>query len=120
MFSDPLSITVSGSAKTLPRVSVDGSSTVYSTDDGLFEVRVSHVKNKRKRSVIRINQKKVAADPLLTERNVETIQAAYLVLDAPVNGLYTSAEQKGLIDALMGALQASTGALTTKFVAGES
>ncbi len=120
MFSDPLSITVSGVAKTLPRVSVDGSSTVYSTDDGLFEVRVSHTKNKRKRSVIRINQKKVAADPLLTERNVETLQAAYIVLDAPVNGLYTNAEQKALMDALMDAMKAATGALTTKFVAGES
>lgn len=120
MFSDPQSITVSGSAKTLPRVSVEGSSTVYSTDDGAFVLRASHVKNKRKRSVIRIDQKKVAADPLLADRNQEAVQSAYLVLDAPMNGVYTPAEQKAIIDALMGAMQASTGALTTKFVAGES
>lgn len=120
MFSDPLSLTISGAAKTLPRVSVDGSKSVYTTDTGDYSTTVSHIRGKRKRSVFRIDQKKIASDPFNAERNVETNQAVYLVLDAPLNGLYSNTEQKALIDALTKALTDATGALATKFVAGES
>jgi hypothetical protein len=70
--------------------------------------------------VVRIDQKKVAADPLLTERNVETSQSVYVVLNAPINGLFTNAEQKYLLDALTLFLTTGAGAGATKFVAGES
>lgn len=120
MFSDPISLTISGAAKSLPRVSVDGSKSVYSTDTGDYVLNVSHVKGKRRRSVFRIDQKKLAADPFNAERSVEANQAAYLVLDAPLNGMYTVTEQKAILDAVCDALKANTGALATKFVAGES
>lgn len=120
MFSDPISLTISGAAKNLPRVSVDGSRSVYSTDTGDYVLTVSHVKSKRKRSVFRIDQKKIAADPFNAERNVEANQAAFLVLDAPLNGMFAVTEQKALIDAVADALKANAGALATKFVAGES
>lgn len=120
MFTDPISLTISGAAKSLPRVSVEGSKSVYSTDTGDYTLNVSHVKGKRRRSVFRIDQNKTAADPFNTERNLPVNQAAYLVLDTPLNGTFTNAEQKAIIDALADALKANTGALTTKFVAGES
>lgn len=120
LFSDPQSITVAGSAKSLPGVFTEGAKKVYSTDTGDFTLTVSHQKGKKKRSVIRLDQHKVAADPFQSDRNVPADMSAYLVLEAPTNGLFTNTEQKDLIAALNAALQASTAALTVKFVAGES
>jgi len=42
MFTDPLSVTYNGSAKSLTRVSVSGGNTLYRTSDGEFEVSISH------------------------------------------------------------------------------
>lgn len=41
MFTDPLSVTYNGSAKSLPRVSATNFSTIYKTADGEFEVKIS-------------------------------------------------------------------------------
>jgi hypothetical protein len=120
LFSDPQSITVAGAAKSLPGVFTEGAKKVYSTDTGDFTLTVSHQKGKKKRSVIRLDQHKVAADPFQSDRNVPTDQSVYLVLEAPTNGLFTNTEQKDLIAALNAALQATSAALTIKFVAGES
>lgn len=119
MFADPLSLTIAGSAKTFNKVTVEGSKVVYSTATGDYTLTISHTRGKRKRSVFRLDAKKVAADPLLAERNVETNQAAYLVLDSTTNGLYSSTEQVDLIAALSATLTANTNALATKMVNGE-
>lgn len=43
MLSDPLSVTVDGSAKSLPRVEASKQRTRYRTADGTFEVKISDV-----------------------------------------------------------------------------
>lgn len=120
LFTDPQSVTINAVATSLPKTSVNGSSSVYTSADGAVTMTVSHQRDKRKRSVVRLDQKKTAADPLLADRNVESSQSVYLVVNAPLNGVFSNAEQKYLIDALTGFLTASSGAATTKFVAGES
>jgi hypothetical protein len=121
LFTDPQSVTINAVATSLPKTYVEGSRSVYTSADGNVEMVVEHVRQgARKRSTIRLNQKKVAADPLLAERNVPTNQAVYVVLNAPTNGLFTNSEQKYLLDALADFLKASSGANATKFVAGES
>lgn len=120
LFTDPQTVTVAGVAKTLPGVFTEGAKKVYSTDDGVFTLTVSHIKGKKKRSVIRLDHTKVAADPFQTDRNVSAGQSAYLVLEAPTNGLFSVTEQKDLIVALNALLSATSNALTVKFVAGES
>lgn len=41
MFSDPLSVTVDGSAKSLPRVGASKNRTTYKTADGEFKILIS-------------------------------------------------------------------------------
>jgi hypothetical protein len=41
VLTDPLSVTYNGSAKSLPRVSLDGRGSVYRTADGEFEISIS-------------------------------------------------------------------------------
>jgi len=41
VFTDPLSVTYDGSAKSLPRVSLDARGSVYRTADGEFEMSIS-------------------------------------------------------------------------------
>jgi hypothetical protein len=120
MFADSQTLTINTVANVLAKTSINGSSSVYTDATGNLTMTVSHSRDKRRRSVIRIDQKKVAADPLLAERNVETSQSAYIVLNAPVNGLFSNTEQKYLLDALNAYMAASAGANTTKFVNGES
>jgi len=120
MFSDPQSLTINAVATSIPKTSVNGSSSVYTSADGNVTMTISHNRDKRLRSVIRVEQKKVAADPLLADRNVPTNQTIYLVRNAPLNGLFSNTEQKYLLDALTLFLTASSGANAVKFIAGES
>jgi hypothetical protein len=41
VLTDPLSITYNGSAKTLPRISLDGQGSIYRSADGEFEISIS-------------------------------------------------------------------------------
>jgi len=41
MFSDPLSVTVDGSAKSLPRVEASKQRTLYRTADGVFAIKIA-------------------------------------------------------------------------------
>jgi len=120
MFSDPQSLTINAVATPVPKTSVNGSSSVYTDATGNITMTISHNRDKRQRSVIRIEQKKVAADPLLADRNVPTNQTVYLVVNRPTNGLFSPTETKYIVDALTAFLTASAGANAVKFIAGES
>lgn len=120
MFSDPQSLTINAVATSLPRVAVEGSSATYLDATGNLTLSVSHARKRRKRSVIRVDQKKIAADPLIADRNAESSMSVYLVLDAPLNGAFTNTEQGYLVASLTKFLTDTSGAATTKLVAGES
>lgn len=86
MFTDPQSITVNAVAKSMPRIDSDGTSAIYQTADESFKMTISHQKSaKRIRSVVRVDQRVIAADPLTAVNAYQTL-STYLVIDRPVTG----------------------------------
>jgi hypothetical protein len=118
-FSDPLSVTISGTAISLPRTSVEGDETMYTSADGLVSIQASHDYGKRNRRVLRINHAKLTADPFIPADNVKVSMSNYLVFDLPPAG-YTVAEAQAVYTGFRALFTASTDALITKLLSGES
>ncbi len=118
MFSDPQTITVATVAKTLPRISSGDMTGRFRTGDGAYELSIQHNSGKKDRSVVRVNVRKVGANPLDPAKNVPYTAAAYCVLEAPpqTSG-FSSTELEDLLKALAAYL---TAANITKFVGKES
>lgn len=119
MYTDPQSITINAVANSLPRVSVNGSSSVYQKDDGNVRLLVTHTSGKRNRHTARVEFKKTAADPLFPAQNAPYSMSTYIVTDVPPTG-FTVVEQKQIVDALVAWLSASSGANITRLLGGES
>lgn len=116
MFADPQTVTVNAVAQTLAALTAgDNMSRSYRKDDGSYELVISHAEKTRNRRVVRLNHRKIAADPL-TADNTEFSASYYLVIDAPRLG-YTNTEMKDHILGLVGWL---TSANTLKVLGGES
>jgi hypothetical protein len=118
-FSDPQSVTINAVAQSLPRTSSGPNSGIFTKDDGSVKLTVSHQSAKRVRRVVRLDHKKIAADPLQPSTNTQFSLGVYMVFDIPLTG-YTVAEQKQIVDALTGYLTASSGANVTKILGGEN
>lgn len=118
-FADPQTVTVSGTARTLARTSSGANTGGFTSSDGLTALSASHSYGKRVRRVIRLDDSKIAADPLLAGINVKAQFSTYLVVDAPVTG-YSVTEQKAEVDAFLAYLTAATGAQILKLLGGES
>lgn len=120
MFADPQSITVNSVAISLPRVSAGNQSGRFASSDGNVIETISHTSTKtRTRRMLRFDQSKVAADPLISAQNIKYSMSAYLVVDVPVTG-FTVAEAKLLVDGMMAYLTASSGAKITQLLGGEA
>ena len=119
MFADPQSVTINAVANSLPRTSSGTNSGVFTKDDGLVKLSISHTQGKRNRHLVKLDHAKIAADPLLAGVNVKASMTVHLVVDAPETG-YTIAEIKQIVDALTGFATASSGANVTKIIGGES
>lgn len=119
MFSDPQSVTISGSAISMPRVSGGVNSGTFTSNDGIATLKVAHQYGRRNRRKIELDHTKVSPDPFLPTTNVQVGMGVYLVVDAPKVG-YTVAEQKAVIDGFLASLSATSGALITKFLGGEN
>lgn len=118
-FTDPFALTVSGTAYSLPLTEREGDETKYSNADGTLIVSASHDYGKRIRRVIRVDSKKISPDVFRDDVNVERSTSAYIVFDIPKDG-YSPTEIKALWDGFNAALSASSGAVITKLLAGES
>lgn len=118
-FSDPQSVTIGGTASSLPRISPGTSDGAFASGDNLISLKVSHSNGRRIRRIIRLDVAKVAADPFQTAVNARYSMSAQLHIDVPVVG-YTIAEQKAVVDALIAYLSASTGARVTQLLGGEN
>lgn len=118
MFSDPQSITIAGSAKSLPRVSSGDFAGQFRASDGAYVLSVKHTSNKRDRSVVRLDAKKVGTNPLDPAKNLPYTASVYLVVDSPsqTSG-FTSTELEDLTKGLVAYL---TAANVTKFIGKES
>lgn len=119
MLADPQSVTISGSTVSLPRVSSGNNSGTFTSNDGTVIENVSHTYGRRNRRMFRLDHSKVAPDPLISSQNIVHSMGVYLVVDTPKTG-YTVAEQKAIIDGLLAQLNATSGALITKFLGGEN
>jgi len=66
MFSDPVTITINGVAKTLARVKTGDMESTYQTADGLLTLEIPQqpTKSSRARTTLRFTQKKVVTNPL--------------------------------------------------------
>jgi hypothetical protein len=120
MLSDPQSVTINAVANSLPATSRQDNASVYTKDDGNVKLSISHTYAKaRNRRMVRIDQRKIAADPLISAQNIQYTLAAYLVVDEPVTG-FTVAERNYLIQALALWLTTGSAANAIAFAAGQS
>lgn len=118
-FADPQTVTINAIANTLPRVASGINAGSFSKDDGNVKLSVSHAYNKRTRRALRIDYRKIAADPLISAQSIVYTMSATLVIDTPVTG-FTVAEAKQVIDGLVAYLSASSGARITQLLGGEN
>ncbi|DAD52242.1 TPA_asm: coat protein [ssRNA phage Gephyllon.3_14] len=118
-FTDPLSITISAATSPLPRTSVEEDSSEYTSADGLIKVSASHDVGKRTRRLLRIDHSKLSADPFKPSENVRVSMSHYIVFDVPPAG-YTTVEQLAVYTGFKALYSASTDALITKLLGGES
>jgi len=117
-FADPQSISVGGTAVSLPRTSSGTDSGAFTAPDNTAGLKVSHSYGKRTRRTLRLDHSKVAPDPF-TGVNTRFSMSAYIVADVPVNG-YTVAEQQAIVAALVSYLSANSGSKVTQLLGGEN
>jgi hypothetical protein len=107
MFTDPQSVTVNSVAKSMPRVESDGKKSVYLSADGNFKMTISHqaVAGDRIRSMVRVDQRAIVADPLTSVNDYETL-SFYFVIDRPNVG-FSATEVNYLVAGLEGWLDST-------------
>lgn len=118
-FTDPQSVTVSGTAISLPRVSTGVNQSSYMSADGLVTLSASHAYGRRTRRVLRIDHSKITSDPFLPTQNVKVGMSNYLVFDIPPAG-YTNADVTAVYAGFKGLFTATSDALIAKLLGGES
>jgi len=118
-FTDPQSITISGTPISLPRISSGTNESKYSSSDGLVDLLASHAYGRRIRRVLRVDHSKITADPFIPDQNREVSMSNYMVFDVPVVG-YTNAEVKAVYAGFKALYTASSDALIDKVLGGES
>lgn len=119
-FADPQSVTIGGTAVSLPRTGQGVGIGTFGSSDGAKGMDVRHTYGKtRTRRTIGITDKKFAADPLRPTDNKPVSATIRLVVDAPVQG-YTSADLQAIIVGFLGSLTAGTNANIAKLLGGES
>jgi hypothetical protein len=118
-FTDPMSITISAATIPLPRTSVEEDSSEYTSADGLVKLTASHTYGKRARRMLRIDHSKLTADPFKPAENVKVGMANYIVFDIPPAG-YTGTEALAVYTGFKAMFTASSDALITKLLGGES
>lgn len=122
-FTDPQSVTFAAplpvGAVTLPRVSVGKLQSTYTSTDGNVTLTASSAIGKRARRVLRLDHRKIAADPFVSGANNQYSMSCYVVFDTPILG-YSVAEQLEVYRGLKGQMTASSDALITKLLGGES
>jgi hypothetical protein len=117
-YSDPQSLTISGTAASLPRTSSGTNSGAFTAADGTAILKVSHAYGKRNRRTVRLEHSKIAADPL-TALNTKFSMTAYVVVDVPTVG-YTVAEAQAVVAALTKWLTDTSASNVTKLLGGEN
>jgi len=117
-FADPQSVTISGTAIPLPRVTTGAGTSTYQSADGLVALTASSTYGKRNRRVLRLDHAKIAAD-MFSAENAKFTMSNYIVFDVPPYG-YSAAEALAVYAGFKGAFTATSDLLITKLLGGES
>jgi len=118
-YTDPQSVTISGSTIALPRVSSGQNTSKYQSADGLVDLVASHTYGRRTRRVLRLDHSKITADPFIPAQNRKVSMSNYIVFDVPDVG-YSAAEALAVYTGFKTAFTATSDALITKLLGGES
>lgn len=119
-FADPQSVTISAVTTPLPRTSTQNRKAIYESADGLIVLSADHSESRnRKRHVLRLDHSKVTADPFIPAQNREVSMSNYMVFDVPHVG-YSNAEIAAVYEGFELLITASSSALVTKLIGGES
>jgi hypothetical protein len=118
-FSDPQSITISGTPISLPRVSTGVNNSKYQSGDGLVDLVASSAYGSRNRRVLRVDHSKITADPFIPAQNRQVSMSNYIVFDVPAVG-YSAADVLAVYQGFKALYTASSDALITKLLGGES
>jgi len=118
-FTDPQSITISGTAIPLPRTNSGVNKSDYRSADGLVLLSASNAYGRRTRRVLRVDHSKITADPFIPAQNTKVSMSTYMVFDIPVAG-YSNADVKAVYDGFKALYTASSDGLITKLLGGES
>lgn len=118
-FTDPQSITISGTTVSLPRTNSGGNGAEYRSADGLITLSASHAYGRRTRRVIRVDHSKITADPFIPAQNTKVGMSNYLVFDVPPAG-YTNADALAVYVGFKTLFTATSDSLITKLLGGES
>lgn len=118
-FTDPQSITISGTTSPLPRTSSGKNSGEFTSADGAIKLTASHAYGRRTRRVLRVDHSKFTADPFIPTQNTKVSMSNYIVFDVPVVG-YSSAEITAIYNGFKSLFTASTDAAIAKLLGGES
>jgi hypothetical protein len=99
----------------LARVSVQLGN--FGSADSTYELTIDHTSGTRARHLVKLTQRKIAADPFLTTQNREFAQSIHLLANAPKQG-YTNTEVVALWDRF--AAYIATGGLAAAIIAGQA
>jgi hypothetical protein len=118
-FTDPQSVTISAVTTSLPRTSNRVNGSTYGSADGLIQLTADNAYGRRNRRVLRIDHSKITADPFIPAQNSKVSMSNYIVFDLPPAG-YTNAEALAVYVGFKTAFTASSDALISKLLGGES
>jgi len=119
--ADPQTITISATPYTLPRTFAEGSESAYTSSDGLIQLSLNHnlVKQGVTRHLLRLDHAKLTSDPFKPSENVKVRTTMYLVIQTPPAG-YTTTEVMAVYTGWKNLFTASSDAMITKLLGGES
>jgi hypothetical protein len=110
MLSDPTTITVNAVAQAMPRVSQNGTSSLYRKTDGTFRLEVSHQMNEQKRarnttsgvqtvkqtairSLVKFVKRAIVADPVSSTNDYEELAIQLVIIRPEVGFTATDLDQ---------------------------
>ncbi len=118
MLTDPQTVTISGAARTLPRLEERSETNVYSDRANGVDLFVTQKvdKNNVLRSSVSLVRTSVVTDPITDVKSVRPVSGS-IAFAIPVG--YTIADAEALYVALTASLSASSNALLKRILAGE-
>lgn len=118
-FADPQSLTIGGSATSLPRTGSGPGTGSFQTNDGTYTMSILHTSGRRMRHTVSVQAKKFSSDPLHPSQNIPVTGVVRVIVDAPPQG-WTVTEQENLAAALASWLTAGTNANLKRLLGNEN